>query len=82
MKIREALRKLETLPKPLEFDWPGAEQYHTDVFKHKTATLEGLAEYVVELKERVAEQSFALVSLRDAYNALINWVQDLETDSL
>lgn len=78
MKVKEVLAHIESLPKPCEFDWPGPEQWHDEVFGSNVQTLEQAIAYIKALKERVSQQSFALHALAERYNEIIHWIQEIE----
>lgn len=80
MKISDLLKRTQKLPSPIEFEWPGLEQWADGVFDAQVQSPEQVQDYIKQLKSRVAEQSHAICQLRDAYNCLINWIRDLELD--
>jgi hypothetical protein len=80
VKISELLARVQALPQPITFDWPGVEQWHDEVFVRDIQSQDQAMAYIALLKDRVREQSHAICQLRDAYNALINWIRELEVD--
>ena len=78
MKIKDLLKKLETLPKEVEFSLFGVDNWHPEVFDREVQTLEDAIDFIKQLKERVNEQSEVLTQLVHSYNDIILWIKDLE----
>ena len=78
MKVEQILKHLESLPKKQEFDWAGKEHWHEHVFAQRVQTLPEAIEYIKALKDRLADVTFALSHLVDAYNEIINWIRQIE----
>ena len=81
MKLKDLAEKATRLP-DLDFDWSGPEQYHPDVFSSETNDLPALRIYVEKIKDRMADQSRAIVQLKKAYEILRDIVLETDIESL
>ena len=79
--VNDLLRKIEDLPEKVEFEWPGVEQWHPQVFDREVKDLPSAIQYIKDLKERVAEQSMVIHSLAEGHNQLIDWIKTVELTS-
>ena len=78
MKVSEVLAHLDKLPKPIEFDWTGVEQWHPEVFDERVKTLEEAISYIKQLRERLGQLTFAMHDLAKSQNEIINWIRQIE----
>jgi len=81
MKLKDLAEKAARLP-DLDFDWPGPEQYHSNVFLSETNDLPSLRVYVEKLKDRIADQSRAIMRLKKGYEALREIILETEIEDL
>ena len=79
MKLKTLAKKAASLP-DLDFDWAGAEQFHSDVFDTNITDLPSVIGYIRELKERMAKQSFMLHELAAAYMKLKDMILEAEIE--
>ncbi len=81
MKLKDLAEKAARLP-DLDFDWSGPEQYHPDVFLSETNDLPSLRIYVEKLKDRIADQSRAIMRLKKGYEILRDIILEADIEGL
>lgn len=79
MRLSDLARKAAALP-DIEFEWPGAEHWHDDVFQREVKTVEDAKAYIDAMRKRMADYSFALAELVEAYRALRDAILAAEVD--
>lgn len=70
MNLSELAKKAAALPADFQFEWPGKEHFHDDVFKREVTTLPEAIEYIDALRKRMADYAMALHKLQDAYKQM------------
>lgn len=70
MKLAELAKKAAALPELIDFDFPGPERFHPEVFAREVKDLSGAIEYIDKLRGRMEEFSNAVGALAEAYQKM------------
>jgi hypothetical protein len=80
MRLATLAQKARELP-DLDFEWGGPEQWHDEVFDRCITTLPEAINYINDLRKRMAVQSHAISSLKDAYEKMKDIILEAEVES-